>query len=41
MSEKSVSDEIQGLFEEEIKKGKFTKADSKMSDEEIDDLLMD
>ena len=26
--------------EEEIKKGKLTKADTKMSDEEIDDLLM-
>ena len=26
--------------EEEIKKGKYAKADTKMSDEEIDDLLM-
>ena len=26
--------------EDEIKKGKFIKADTKMSDEEIDDLLM-
>ena len=27
--------------EEEIKKGKYTKTDTKMSEEEIDDLLMD
>ena len=26
--------------EEEIKKGRFVKADTKMSDEEIDDLLI-
>ena len=26
--------------EEQIKKGEFTKADTEMSDEEIDDLLM-
>ena len=27
--------------EEQIKKGRFVKADTKMNDEEIDDLLMD
>jgi AbrB family looped-hinge helix DNA binding protein len=29
-----------GKSEEKISKGKFTKADTSMSDEEIDDLLM-